>query len=128
MKRAPVVQWRGGRGPSSAELEALARLPAGHYEARPAAALAGPVGASIAFHWGNAPRRIANVPRPTYPQGLYELGKLRRVEYETRKGREHAIYVHDFTSPYPILTGTPSGRLGPILGGRAHITPRGIER
>jgi hypothetical protein len=128
VKRPPLVRWRGARAPSRAELAALARLPAGEYDARPAAALSGPVGAHMAFHWGNAPKRIARVPRPTYPGGLYELGKLRRVEYETTKGRERAIYVHDFTAPYPLLTGTPNGRLGPILGGAAHITPRGIEK
>lgn len=83
--------------------------------------------AYTAFHWGNAPRKTKRVKLPSYRQ-LYALGKLRQVEYETVKGRQHAIWYHDFKKPYPTLTATPDGQLGPIVGGGAVVTPRGIER
>ncbi len=57
---------------------------------------------------------------------VFELGKLRYAEYQTRKGDQAAIWCHDFSWPYPSLTGTADGRLGPILGGNARVTERGI--
>lgn len=80
------------------------------------------------FHWGDAPKKRKRVRLPSYSHGLFELGKLRAVEYETTKGGERAIWVHKFEEPYPSLTGTPGGKLGPIVGGGAFITERGIER
>jgi len=80
------------------------------------------------FHWGEKPKRVKKVRLPSYSAGVFELGKLRAVEYETTKGGERAIWVHQFERPYPSLTGTPSGKLGPIVGGGAFITERGIER
>ena len=80
------------------------------------------------FHWGDGPKRVKRVRLPSYGQGIYELGKLRAVEYETHKGGERAVWVHKFSAPFPSLTGTPSGKLGPIVGGRAFITERGIEK
>ena len=80
------------------------------------------------FHWGNPPDQTQRVQLPSYSQGLYALGKLRAVEYETTKGDEHAIWVHQFRRPYPTLTATPSGKLGPIVGGGAFVTDRGIEK
>ncbi len=71
---------------------------------------------------------MKKVRLPSYSHGVFELGKLRAVEYETTKGGERAVWVHQFEKPYPSLTGTPGGQLGPIVGGGAFITERGIER
>jgi len=79
-----------------------------------------------AFHWGETPKRGPRPRRLPDFSELYEIGELVRVEYLTTKGGERAIWVHDFSRPYPVLTATPKGRLGPILGGRARVTPRGI--
>ncbi|HXS82635.1 MAG TPA: hypothetical protein VN896_07920 [Methylomirabilota bacterium] len=80
------------------------------------------------FHWGERPSKRVRVKLPSYDAGIYELGKLRAVEYEASKGGERAIWVHKFTRPYPSLTATPGGVLGPIVGGAAVVTKRGIER
>jgi hypothetical protein len=80
------------------------------------------------FHWGEKPKKVKRVRLPSYAKGVYELGKLRAVEYETTKGGERAVWVHKFSAPYPSLTGTAGGKLGPIVGGRAFITERGIEK
>jgi hypothetical protein len=78
-------------------------------------------------HWGEQPKRLRHLRLPSFGE-LYELGKLRAVEYETSKGGEHAIWVHKFTKPYPSLTATPRGKLGPLVGGAAVVTERGIEK
>ncbi|MCP5118540.1 MAG: hypothetical protein GY953_47615 [bacterium] len=83
--------------------------------------------AYTAFHWGNAPRRRRNAKLPDYSE-LYALGKLRAVEYQAEKGKTDAIWVHEFSAPYPTLTATADGKLGPIVGGGAFVTSRGIER
>jgi len=79
------------------------------------------------FHWGETPRRERAMKLPDFGR-LYELGKLVRVEYLASKDGEECIWVHDFEEPLPSLTATARGRLGPIVGGRARVTPRGIER
>ena len=79
------------------------------------------------FHWGRPPRGARKVTLPDYGE-LFVLGKLRAVEYETKKGRTRAIWCHDFERPYPERTATPDGQLGPIVGGGAYVTSRGIER
>lgn len=78
------------------------------------------------FHWGRKARKKRKVKVRT-PKKAYELGKIREIAYETKKGREHAIYCHEFDPPYPTLTADDRGRLGPILGGGYRITARGIE-
>lgn len=78
------------------------------------------------FHWGEQSTGERVLELPEYRE-LYALGKLKTVEYETSKGGECAIWVHEFDSPEPTLTATPDGELGPIVGGRAHVTERGIE-
>jgi hypothetical protein len=77
------------------------------------------------FHWGKAPkrRRRHDVPMPLE---VFELGKLTYAEYLADKGGEKALWCHDFGWPYPSLTGTADGELGPILGGGARVTERGI--
>lgn len=77
------------------------------------------------FHWGTKAKRKVRVNLST-PRELFEIGKLRRVEYETVKKGERATWYHDFSRPFPSLTATPSGKLGPIVGGRAKVEPRGI--
>jgi len=127
----PVIIWEGSKPPTRAELRAIGaawragRIPPG---ARVSCARRNPSAASDAyreFHWGRGPKRRRRVHVPHAPE-VFELGKLRAVEYETRKGKDHAIWVHPFGRPYPILTGTPDGRLGPIVGGAARVTERGI--
>lgn len=80
-----------------------------------------------AFHWGRKPRRNRKVQLPDFDE-LYALGELRQVEYVAKKGDTLATWVHDFTAPYPTLTATPDGKLGPIVGGAAFVTERGIEK
>jgi len=80
------------------------------------------------FHWGRGPRRNRRVTLPDYAEGVYELGQLVAVEYHAKKGCERAaVWRHEFSKPRPSLTATPRGKLGPIVGGRAHVTRRGIE-
>lgn len=143
MKRKPKqktirVTWTGDRAPTRAELAAIARaVRAGKIRSgdRVSVAMAkrsnpAPRGAAHAyreFHWGNPHDRVSKVRLPSYKRGLYKLGDLVAVEYETKKGKERAIWVHHFDKPRPALTATPSGKLGPIVGGRAYVTERGIE-
>lgn len=132
------VNWTGKKPPTKREQNAIARGVrdgkirsgdrVGPGRARRAVNVSGAARAYKRFHWGRNPKRVQAKRLPSYDQGLYALGKLRAVEYETKKGNEHAIYVHKFSRPYPTLTGTPSGKLGPIIGGGAFITERGIEK
>lgn len=134
-----MITWNGPRPPTPAEQHAIARGyragvirdgdtvgPGLARRVNPSAPHA--ASAYESFHWGNPPDSARRVRLPSYDQGLYALGKLRAVEYETTKGDERAIWVHQFTRPYPTLTATPSGKLGPIVGGRAFVTDRGIEK
>jgi hypothetical protein len=137
MKRVAVI-WTGKRPPTAAQKRALAKaaksgkLRSGD-RVGPARVRKNPSGAEHAyreFHWGNGHDRVERVRLPSYKQGLYKLGDLVAVEYRTRKGRgrdSDAIWVHHFGRRKPILTATPSGKLGPIIGGQARVTPRGIE-
>jgi len=77
------------------------------------------------FHWGTKAKRKIRV-RVSTPRELFEIGKLRRVEYETVKKGERAVWYHDFERPFPSLTSTTGGKLGPIVGGQARVEPRGI--
>lgn len=121
-----ILEWRKKKPPSPAQLRALGRLPPGAYRVNP-----GPRNPSDAekeyerFHWGTKAKRKIRV-KVSVPRELYEIGKLKRVEYETVKQGERATWYHDFTRPFPSLTATPSGKLGPIVGGRAKVEPRGI--
>jgi len=132
------ITWTGPKPPTRLELEALrraaalgelrdgdsargARVNPSSSQGRAAKA------AYQRFHWGRRPNKTRTARLPDFGE-LYELGELRRVEYAARKGNETAIWVHDFTKPYPRLTATPRGQLGPIVGGRAHVTERGIEK
>lgn len=134
-RRAVRVHWGGSRPPTKAERRAIARAVArGDIRSgdtvTPARRRRNPAGAERAyreFHWGNSHDKVSTVRLPSYRQGLHKLGDLVAVEYETRKGNEHAIWVHKFGRHKPILTATPSGKLGPIIGGAARVTPRGIE-
>lgn len=136
----PVIYWEGPGKPTRAELAAIRRAyRAGHIRSgdrvarargRRRTACRNPAptpaeGAYEDFHWGRRPKRRKLHSVPT-PSEVFELGKLRAVEYETRKGNQHAIWVHQFGWPRPVLTGTADGRLGPILGGNARVTTRGI--
>lgn len=135
MPKAIRVTWLGARPPTAAERAAIAKAAErGDLKDGATAAPGRAVRKSRAeaafrkFHWGRRPRKTRRVRLPDYGEGLFALGKLRAVEYETRKGDQDAIWVHKFDRPFPILTGTPSGRLGPIIGGGHFITARGIER
>lgn len=136
----PVLHWVGSKPPTRRELAAVRRawvrgdLRSGdsilcqREQCAVGRALPNPSPIEDAyeqFHWGRPPRR-----RRLYgvhsPREVFELGKLRAVEYEATKGNQHAIWVHKFTWPRPVLTGTADGKLGPILGGSARVTERGI--
>lgn len=135
----PVVYWDGPGRPTRRELAAIHRawrrgeLRTGDHVCRARAervrARSNPVSPAEAsyqdFHWGRPPRRRRTF-RVETPAEVFELGKLRAVEYQTRKGNQDAIWVHQFGWPWPVLTGTVDGRLGPILGGNARVTTRGI--
>lgn len=133
-KRRFVIDWLGP-APTPADLRALGKAAAAGQLPRRANAthatvrsLAPAASAYRGFHWGENPRRVTRTRLPSYKGGLVKLGDLRAVEYETTKGGERAIWVHKFHRPFPALTATPSGRLGPIVGGGAHVTNRGIEK
>jgi hypothetical protein len=132
------INWEGSKPPTRRELEALRRAAAmGELRngdtARPVRVNPSSSRGRAAkaayerFHWGRKPNKTRNARLPDFSE-LYELGELRRVEYAARKGNETAIWVHDFSRPYPKLTATPRGRLGPIVGGAAFVTERGIEK
>ena len=131
-----ALRWVGPGRPTRAELAELRRMAArGELPTHGTisrAKLGKGRGAAAAreyerTHWGNPPRRVLHVRLPDFGE-LFELGKLRAVEYETTKGGDHAIWVHKFSKPYPSLTVTPRGKLGPIVGGAAVVTERGIEK
>lgn len=128
------LRWKGPP-PTEAELRAIRRAAArgelpktGTLQRATRSQAERAAAAYTKFHWGDGPNSVKRVRLPSYGQGVFELGKLRAVEYETHKGGERAVWVHKFSKPYPSLTGTPKGKLGPIVGGRAYITERGIER
>jgi len=128
------IVWHGPP-PTAAELRALERaaragkLPANGHARRAVKRNLAPVAQAYrGFHWGENPEKVTRARLPSFAGGLYKLGDLRAVEYETTKAGERAIWVHKFSRPYPTLTATPSGRLGPIVGGAAHVTNRGIEK
>jgi hypothetical protein len=134
MKRAPIVNWYGPP-PTPAERAALARAAAAGKLPRVSNATRGrvrslaPAAAAFRdFHWGENPAKVTRTRLPSYAKGLLKLGDLRAVEYEASKGGQRAIWVHKFSRPYPTLTATPTGRLGPIVGGAAYVTSRGIEK
>lgn len=136
----PIIHWDSPGHPSRRELAAIARayergeLRSGDHVRRGRGRSArrrsnpAPTAAEWAyrdFHWGQEPRRKRLLEVPT-PLEVFELGKLRAVEYQTKKGTQDAIWVHKFSWPYPTLTGTECGKFGPILGGNARVTNRGI--
>jgi len=82
--------------------------------------------ASTEFHWGESPKHEDTIELPDY-SAIYSLGRIHEVTYETSKAGESALWVHKFDKPRPHITATPSGKLGPIIGGDAHVTERGIE-
>lgn len=114
--QALELAWRAGRVPDGARVTF----------ANPTKAAKGARRAYNEFHWGRSSRRTRRVNLPDLSE-IYSLGKLRAVEYETTKGKSRAIWVHEFSRPYPELTATPTGKLGPIVGGKARVTRRGIE-
>lgn len=79
------------------------------------------------FHWGRAPTEATweRVPNVRPGDVLSSLGELSEVAYETKKGGEHAIYVHAFDAPKPHLGATSDGGLV-IVGGNYRVTRRGI--
>jgi hypothetical protein len=79
------------------------------------------------FHWGDEPTEIisANLYVPSAGETLVVLGKLRRVDYETTKAGELAVFWHEFSRPTPYLCAGPRGSLH-VVGGRYRIEPRGI--
>ncbi len=79
------------------------------------------------FHWGNEAEDLTEQQAPLVVPGevLVELGELAEIAYETTKGRERAIYVHEFERPKPSLAWTRAGKLV-VLGGGYRVTRAGI--
>lgn len=80
-----------------------------------------------AFHWGDEPTELldARVYVPSPGEALMVLGSLRRVDYETQKDGQHAIWFHEFSRPRPYLCASSRGSLL-VVGGGYRIEPRGI--
>lgn len=129
------VHWVGKRRPTARQLEAIgAAIESGKLKNGDRVDVqfrrGNPTDAEeayTAFHWGRKPRSKRKTKLPDYSE-LYVLGELHQVEYVAKKGDTYATWVHDFSKPYPKLTATPQGKLGPIVGGAAFVTERGIER
>lgn len=81
------------------------------------------------FHWGNPPEGTIEADAPAIEPGevVWTLGELAEVAYETTKRNEHAIWVHAFQAPRPVLAFSESGHLL-IVGGGYEVTPRGIVK
>lgn len=135
MKRRPavVLEWKERHRPNARERFALAlaavALSPGRYEVRRGRARRENPDTARAyreFHWGE-PAKSSRTVRVPNARELYELGKIVRVDYLTSKGGKEGIWFHEFSDPLPTLTATPGGKLGPIVGGRARVTERGIE-
>lgn len=131
MSARPAIRWEGAAPPTPVQLRAIGRAwRSGQIRAgdRVSCAARNPSPATEAyreFHWGRPARKRRRVNVPQSPE-VFELGKLIEIVYSAKKGRQSALWHHKFGWPYPILTGTPEGRLGPIVGGGARVTKRGI--
>jgi hypothetical protein len=80
------------------------------------------------FHWGDEASGVVvgEAPLVLPDEVLTVLGTLDRIDYETHKAGEHAIWYHNFESERPILAHTAAGKLV-IVGGSYRVTARGIE-
>ena len=80
-----------------------------------------------AFHWGTPSTKTiaATIDPPKAHEALAVLGRLRRIDYETVKDGQHAIWYHDFEHTFPYLATCKRGRLW-IVGGSYRIRPEGI--
>lgn len=85
----------------------------------------------VLTHWGARGETPDRKLRCADSSELFftQLGVLRQVQYETRKGvlRPVELFEHDFLRPYPVLCFSPSSRLLLIAGGGYTVTSRGIE-
>lgn len=79
------------------------------------------------FHWGNDASDLTAQRAPIVREGdvLVELGELAEIAYETTKGEQHAIWVHEFGPRRPTLAWTRAGKLV-IVGGGYRVTRAGI--
>lgn len=78
-------------------------------------------------HWGDEGNKgTAMLLYPNvHAEPLVELGELVRIEYLTRKGRERAVYFHDFEGKKPRLVFNGDGKLL-IAGGSYQVKTEGI--
>jgi len=79
------------------------------------------------FHWGDQPRELVESSAGAVGPDtvLVQLGELAEVAYEATKGGEHAVWVHAFRNPRPVLAYSMTGQLV-IAGGGYRVTARGI--
>jgi hypothetical protein len=80
------------------------------------------------FHWGDESLDLIEAdgaPEVLDGDVLVVLGELARVDYETTKGGDSAIWFHEFEAERPQLCLTRDGRLV-IVGGDYRVTRRGI--
>lgn len=80
------------------------------------------------FHWGDQASGVlvGRAPVVLPDEVLTVLGTLDRIDYETEKAGEHAIWYHHFEESKPVLAHTAAGKLV-IVDGDYRVTPRGIE-
>jgi hypothetical protein len=80
------------------------------------------------FHWGDraAGVTVSHAPIVLPDEVLTVLGTLDRVDYETKKAGERAIWYHNFETTRPVLAHSSAGKLI-IVGGSYRVTARGIE-
>ena len=83
------------------------------------------------FHWGRrgeSGAREVRAPVVVAGEPLVELGTLREVAYQTRKGAESgsSIYVHEFEARRPTLAYSMLTKALVIVGGEYRVTWSGI--
>lgn len=72
-------------------------------------------------HWGDDGKGgVTSLLFPNVHAGpLVELGQLVRIEYLTKKGKEKAVFFHDFEGTKPRLVFNADGKL--LIGGGSYI-------
>lgn len=84
-----------------------------------------------AFHWGIQSDKQGYEKHILLDENdvLCEIGKLRAVVYETRKGEDmkaSEFWFHSFNVPFPVLSTTSIGKGLFISGGKFKIEENGI--
>ncbi len=74
-----------------------------------------------------APAKKARVVKVTLPKSVAVMGYLEFVGYSTTHGGQAAMYKHKFAKgSRPLLCAGPGKNQLYLIGGRFHVTERGI--